>query len=167
MDTVTTVAVAESAKPPSSVRSEFELRRQTGGGQFLARPDIEKLGARTLSEIIARLKEVRLERQGGAVWVMSTRTNMAGITQRSGTGRLESESRNCYVNIWLNGVQVYAAKREEPAFDLASVDPNSLEGIEYYSSPANTPAKYQRQDHPCGSLLVWTRQEDHNQEWRN
>jgi hypothetical protein len=148
--------VAPTAAPTRSPASEFEIRRQSGGGQFLTRADIARLSARSLAEIVGRLPEVRLERQGGVVWVMSTRTNMAGVTRRSSTGGIETGTRNCYVSIWINGVQLYAGKRDEPAFDLSGVDVTTVEGIEYYSSPATTPAKYQRQDHACGALLIWT-----------
>ena len=155
--TVTSTEAAPlSAESRASARSEFDTRRRSGGGQFLGRAEIEKLGVRSLAEVVGRLSEVRLERQGGVVWVMSTRTNMAGVTRRSSTGSIETGTRNCYVSLWLNGVQLYSGRRDEPAFDLSSVDVSTIEGIEYYSGPGTTPAKYQRQDHACGTLLIWS-----------
>jgi hypothetical protein len=64
--------------------------------------------------------------------------------------------RACYVDVWLDGVRVYAGG-QEMLWDVNSVGPASLEAVEYYAGPAQTPAKYTRVNQECGTLVLWTR----------
>jgi hypothetical protein len=47
--------------------------------------------------------------------------------------------------------------KDQPLFDVNSMMPGLLEGVEYYSGPAQVPARYSRVNLECGVLLLWTR----------
>jgi hypothetical protein len=44
-----------------------------------------------------------------------------------------------------------------PLFDVNSIAPDRIEAIEFYSSPAQTPAKYSGLGSVCGVLVIYTR----------
>jgi hypothetical protein len=65
---------------------------------------------------------------------------------------------NCWVAVILDGVTIYRPGRggEPPDFSR-DFRPETLESIEYYRSPAETPIEYGGAQADCGVLVMWTR----------
>ena len=64
----------------------------------------------------------------------------------------------CFMDVYIDGALVFdSSKPEFGLFDVNSVPPDHIDGIEVYSSPAQIPAKYNRTGGGCGVLLIWTR----------
>ena len=47
--------------------------------------------------------------------------------------------------------------KSEPLFNINSVDPSTLAGVEYYVGPASMPVKYNGTRSTCGLLVLWTK----------
>jgi hypothetical protein len=64
----------------------------------------------------------------------------------------------CFMDVYLNGAMIYDSRHPENGlFDVNSVPPEHIAGIEVYTSAAQIPAKYNRTGAGCGVLLIWTR----------
>jgi hypothetical protein len=59
----------------------------------------------------------------------------------------------------VDGTLVYADSQRPHAalFDINSISPQNIEGIEVYRSAAQIPAQFNRTSSSCGVVLVWTR----------
>ena len=62
----------------------------------------------------------------------------------------------CYAQVYLDGRLMNHERPTEP-FDINSMPPETLEGIEWYASPSQTPAQYSNLNSPCGVMVLWTR----------
>lgn len=144
-----------------TMRSEFEERRLLrAGGHFLTQEDFAKWPGRRLPEFIAAVPGARLASGVGQVWVVNAcgaTATLRGPDPRSVIARNSEVRRACYVDVWLDGKQVYGSTPTDILFDISTISPQTLEGVEYYASVATTPAKYARYGAECGTLLLWTR----------
>jgi hypothetical protein len=96
----------------------------------------------------------------GQVYVTSGRgatTTMRGPDPRTVIARKSQVGIACYVDVWLDGRQVYGQTPNDVLFDIGRIAPETLEGVEFYASVATAPAKYARHGAECGTLLLWTR----------
>ena len=60
--------------------------------------------------------------------------------------------------MYVDGVEVYAGRKDQPHFDVNSLGPSQIEGVEYYAEAAQAPAQYSPGlESGCGVLLLWTR----------
>jgi hypothetical protein len=139
---------------------EFEERRQMGSGSFLTREDMEKNRDRPLGEIMTRLPGVRFQRYGSEGAIASTRS--AGSLSGRSRGRDESDIRKgapagCYAQVFLDGIRVFSSHPGDPLFNINSISPNSIEGIEYYAGAAQTPEQFDPTNADCGTVVIWTR----------
>jgi hypothetical protein len=41
-------------------------------------------------------------------------------------------------------------------FDVNSIPPETIEAIEWYAGPAQTPSEYNNLNTACGVLVIWT-----------
>jgi hypothetical protein len=151
--------VALSPVVSTAMMTEFEERRRNGQGEFITRAELEKQKARALPDILSQVRGVRISRYGGRAWVTSGRGVVTGLNERRQLpdARAREPLVACYANVWINGIQIYAGKKDEVFFDVSTMSPTTIEAIEFYPSPATTPAKYSRMDSACGTLLIWTR----------
>lgn len=134
-------AVSVSAEKP--VIAEFEERRVAGFGHFITRKHLEQRENSRTADVLMRIPGLKMVRGGsGRSYVATTRVS---------NGR-----RSCYSNVYLDGAIVYTSGRGEP-FDVNQIGPNQIEAIEYYSSAAQIPARFNRTDAACGVLVIWTR----------
>jgi hypothetical protein len=152
-------AVALSPVVSTAMVTEFEERRRNGIGEFITRAELEKQRARALPDILSQVRGVRISRNAGRAWVTSGRGAVTGLNERRQLpgARPREPLAACYANVWINGIQVYAGKKDEVFFDVSTISPTTIEAIEFYPSPATTPVKYSRMDSACGTLLLWTR----------
>lgn len=131
--------------------SEFEERKATNvGGSFLSRDDLEKREHSRLSDVLRSLRGVRVQRlRNGSEVVLSSRSTRM---DRRGS------AKECYYQIYLDGIRVYAPGIEEEAPpDINAFAPVGLEGIEVYSGSAVTPPKFSGVNAACGTIVLWTR----------
>jgi hypothetical protein len=62
----------------------------------------------------------------------------------------------CYAQVYVDGVLQNKQRPTEP-FDMNTVSPRDLVGVEWYASAAQVPAEYSSLNSPCGVLALWTR----------
>ncbi|HUQ97847.1 MAG TPA: carboxypeptidase-like regulatory domain-containing protein [Gemmatimonadaceae bacterium] len=134
---------------------EFEERRAHGQGSYLTRADIAKDTDRQLGEIVARIPGVKLNRYGAESSVASARYTSA----RGGDAmdRRKGAPRACYAQVYVDDVRVFGSDPGESLFNINTIQPSSIQAIEYYRSRAETPIKYASYRADCGTLLIWTR----------
>lgn len=138
-----------TAAPVSAKLAEFEERRLSNrGGQFITQAQLEKRQAPTLADALRPVPGIGFLR--GA--------NDQGWYAITGRGRTSFRSATCYVAVMIDGTFVYGMGNVgEPKFDLNSVNPNTLAGVEYYTGTAAMPIKYNATRATCGLLVLWTK----------
>jgi hypothetical protein len=119
----------------------FFDRKRIGFGTFFDAAAIESQPGRRLSDMLEGRAPVRVIRAGSASAIASRRA--------AGPG--------CYAQVFIDGMRVYAPSRARTLFDINSISPDMLQGIEFYASPATTPPEYGGQASNCGTLLLWTK----------
>lgn len=136
---------------------EFEYRRTHGGGAFLTRTDLDKEQNRQLGEIVAKLPGVRINRFGAESSVASSR--WFGGSGRGGDAmdRRKGAPRGCYSQVYVDNVRVFSSDQGEALFNINSIPPSTIQGIEYYASREETPIQYASHRAECGTMLIWTR----------
>jgi hypothetical protein len=66
----------------------------------------------------------------------------------------------CYPQVYVDDNIIDAestAAARSPLFDLGTMSPASIEAIEVFSAPSETPAKYMKLNSPCGLVVIHTR----------
>jgi hypothetical protein len=133
----------------------FEHRRQGGMGIFLTREQIEQRSQGEVTDILATLP---------GVWL-----------QRSATGNRRivhmARALQCPAQIFVDGFHVNRSGRQAPgrmgrstamtdAFPIDDlVKPGTVHGIEVYQGVSNIPAEFRTADAECGVVAIWTRRE--------
>jgi hypothetical protein len=64
----------------------------------------------------------------------------------------------CYAQVYVDGRLMNRERPTEP-FDINTVNADDIEGVEWYSSPSQTPARYSGLDSPCGVMAIWMRKQ--------
>ncbi len=140
---------------------EFEDRRKMGFGQFVTRELIDKNRGRLIPDLLAQISGPKiLNGDAGNAWAFSG----GGTTSILNNGpRLDTLDRLlrasnglCYTAVYVDGVVAYSGGYKEKLFDLNSLRPESLAGIEYYRSGME-PIQYAAMRNACGLLLLWSR----------
>ena len=136
---------------------EFEERRAHGGGAFLTRADLEREKDRQLGEIVARLPGLRVNRYGAESAVASSR--WVGGRTRGGDSmdRRKGAPRGCYAQVYVDNLRVFSSDVGESLFNINSIPPSTIQGIEYYATREETPIQYATSRAECGTMLIWTR----------
>jgi hypothetical protein len=145
----------ETKAPVRALLQEFEARRTAGaGGRFLTQADIDKRAYSTTSDILrTSLPGAELRRSGREVYVIGGRMQLqAGALTLGGNA-----PGDCPAAIVLDGIFVFQGNQGERPFDINSLPPAMIAGIEYYASAASMPAKYNGTRGTCGLMLIWTR----------
>ncbi len=134
----------------------FDDNRRVGLGHFFTRDDLDRLHATHLADVMSGLASVNVRRgTGNHAWISSSRSGRRSI-QVDASDRARGATSGCYANVFLNGVQVYHGRNGEPLFDLNEFSVDQIEGIEYYTGPAEAPIQYSSLDMSCGVLAIWT-----------
>jgi hypothetical protein len=136
---------------------EFEDRRSHGGGAFLTRADLDKEKDRQLGDIVGKLPGLRVNRFGAESAVASSR--YAGGRARGGDtmDRRKGAPRGCYSQIYIDNLRVFSSDVGEALFNINSIPPSTIQGIEYYATREETPIQYASNRAECGTMLIWTR----------
>ncbi|HEY7896338.1 MAG TPA: TonB family protein [Gemmatimonadaceae bacterium] len=152
-DTVQLVEVAHRLDPIlvrgsihsySGTMSGFYERRGQGFGHFFSRAEIEKTHVTRLSDLFRYVPGMRL---------VSTSTIQNAVRMRGAT--------TCPPLVWLDGTP--AATSE---YDLDTMDPLSIDGIEIYSGPAEVPMQFKPPLDvvACGAIVIWSRRGERHDE---
>lgn len=136
---------------------EFEDRRSHGGGAFLTRADLERDKDRPLGEIVAKLPGIRVNRYGAESSIASSRWSSTSARSGDSMDRRKGAPRACYSQVYVDNVRVFSSAPGEALFNINSVPPSTIQGIEYYASRDETPIQYATSRADCGTMLIWTR----------
>jgi hypothetical protein len=140
--TLATVAVNEKALSRSSLLSPFERRRLSGSGsaRFLTRDDIERRRPMRTSDVLAGIPSITVMMDGTKPIPMNRRgATMGGM--------------GCPYQVGLDGHLM------EGGFDMNTIDPSEVYGVEIYPGPATIPMEFRsaRRSSGCGLIMMWTR----------
>lgn len=112
----------------------FELRRAHGFGSFITASELNAARERDMTTVLHTIPQVRFYRT----------INGAMVAGSAESGKV------CFSQVYLDGVKVMYA------FDVNSIGPASLRGIEFYAS-GNAPSDFTASPGYCGVLVLWTR----------
>jgi hypothetical protein len=156
-------AVEVKAAPHlSPTISQFEERRAAGFGHFITEAQLEKMENRRLSEIFAMIPgPVVIKGQGNHAWIAGGRGPQSYFQNGDELDpfdyRRGAKRRFCYSAIVLDGIFVYTGHPGETLFDINTLQPNTIAGIEVYTGPATIPPQYGGARSTCGLIVVWTK----------
>ena len=154
-------------RPPAKL-VEFSERQKAGVGHFVTREQLAKAegGVRQTGDVISLVPGVRVRRGGSKIWIASGRTFSVGkcaFCRITVDSLLPSDVAAgarpaCFMDVYIDGAMVFdSTKPQFGLFDVNTVPPEHIAGIEVYSSAAQIPAKYNRTSGGCGVVLIWTR----------
>lgn len=146
----------------------FRERMKAGFGEFLDRAAIERWEGRRTGDMLALLPGLDVRRSlGSKAWAVGARAVSSGKCAFCSEDRkrvldpadIEAGAGvACYADVYLDGALVYnSTSRGAPLFDLNSLLPESIAGVEYYAGPARLSVEFNRTSGGCGTLLIWTR----------
>lgn len=130
---------------------DFEERRKQGIGHFITTDVFEKnVGRRTAEILLGSIPGIKMIGKTDEKVVNSTRDGRA----------------LCPVQVVLNDNIIYNGQPGQPTFDINSLNPEDVLGVEYYSA-STAPIRFQGtgastphgnpQGPACGTLIVWTK----------
>ena len=157
LDTVAVRAMAE-------IRS-FEEHRQLGLGKFWTRDTLAKMEGRRLSEVLSSTPGLDVVRGwGNAAWISTSRGGRGGFDAERNCFALENggavdggKTCACYAQVYLDNVPYFQRRTGEEVPDVNRIPVAAIEAIEFFSSPAETPARYSTLNSNCGVLVIHTR----------
>lgn len=157
LDTVHIVAPAVPDFIRFGKMAGFEERRKLGFGTFFDAATIEKQHDRRLSEIIQSRAQVKVIQLGSGAAIATRRGISLNAPSGDGTDRRRGAKPACYSAVWIDGLRVYYPATDKSLFDINSLTPDTIQGIEFYPSSATTPTQYSGLGANCGTLLIWTK----------
>ena len=160
------VVTAPEERTPAKL-VEFVERQKAGIGHFIDRKQLERAegGMRQTGDLISTIPGVRIRRGGSKAWAATARApNQSGTCVFCPSARLTKADSAagargaCYMDVYVDGAMVYDSRRPENGlFDVNTIPPDHIAGIEVYTSTAQIPVKYNRTAAGCGVVLIWTR----------
>ncbi len=140
----------------------FEQRRASGFGNFLTQDDIDRAGNAQTSDVMRMIPGLQVIKSPNSLsaWASTGRGSMSPVWQPDRVDRARgAKSSACYATVYLDGVAVFSAMPGEALFDINTVPPSTIGGIEFYASSAVIPAELPQKRGTCGVLSIWTRVE--------
>lgn len=143
--------------------ADFDNNRRLGLGHFLTRDDLKVLEGVTTGAALQTIPGIAIARSrlGPYAWVQTNRGTAAFGTLLPDKGdQTRGAKQGCYAVIYLDAQVVFGNRQLgsnlEPLFDINSIPVSEIEAIEYYASPAETPARYNTLNATCGVLVIHT-----------
>lgn len=147
--------------------AEFNERRKFGAGHFIDRTQLAKAegGMRQTGDLISTLPGVVVRRGSNRIWVATGRAIGTGcafcamsVKELLPSDVAAGARPACFVDVYIDGALVFDSRQaREGLFDINTIPPAHIAGIEVYTSAAQIPAKYNRTSNGCGVVLIWTR----------
>lgn len=156
-------SVVIRANLPDPRLSSFEEHRKLGLGHFWDREALEKLGGVSTAGVLATTPGLGvMSGRGSHAWVLSKRAppSLGGTNVYSPTTaeRNMGMRKGCFSQVYIDGLLQNPGSPTVP-FDLASISPDRIAAMEYYSGPATTPVRYTGLNSACGVLVIWLRRD--------
>jgi hypothetical protein len=146
--------VTVEGKSDGSGTRDFERRRAAAvGGVFLSRDVLKEREHSKLTDVL-RTKATSIRA------VSLSRGGHAAASQRGGGGADARRTRECYMQLIVDGVRVFSPSQASPSNPPPNLDEYSvveLEGVEVYAGPAETPPEFGGVDAACGTIVLSTR----------
>jgi hypothetical protein len=158
VNTLAEVEVKAAAVPVDMRLAEFEDRRKIGLGKFLSQEVLAKAQGRKLADVLrSQVAGLRPVAMGSSAAMMSTR-GASSFRMPSGDAmdRRRGATQQCYVQVIVDGMLRYRGQQNESLFDINSIAPDQLAGVEYHTL-SSTPSQYTSGGAACGTLILWTR----------
>jgi hypothetical protein len=140
----------------------FEENRRLGLGHVVTRAELEKLNANNLTDALSSFPSIGFVRgTGSAAWPLSRRPPAASGATPEWMYEPDNVERNqgmrtaCYAQVYVDR-QLMNPGKPTPGFDVNSILPSSVEGIEVYASRMQTPPPYNAANAMCGVVVIWT-----------
>jgi hypothetical protein len=139
----------------------FESRMRTGHGRFITGATLDSMAHRRMGEILAsRIAGATVVTRQSSAWV-GNRRGRTSLVRRQGLQAADrargADPNVCYSAVYLDGTLVYSGQDQEPLFDVNSIQPADVAGIEYYAGGAQVPVELNATLNTCGVLVIWTR----------
>jgi hypothetical protein len=157
--TLDTVAVSARAEIPS-----FEENRRVGLGRFWTRDVLERMEGRFLSEVMSEAPGASVVRgaAGSTAWLAGARGGRGGgacfdLDGETKLDSLQGKNCGCYAQVYLDNMPLFLRRQMDEVPNLNRIPISAIEAIEFYRSPAETPAKYSTLNSTCGVLVIHTR----------
>ena len=133
----------------------FEERRKSGAGRYVTQDVFESARGRKFADILKqKIPGITIISNNGQRSAATGSRGASSITQTPGAAGTKKE---CYAQVIVDGIIVYASARGDRLFDLDGVDPSSVAAVEFYTV-SQTPSQFNASGTaPCGTLLIWSR----------
>lgn len=143
---------------------EFLEHRKLGLGHFIGREELDKSRNLKMGDLLSMVPGSGVVRgRSSGAWVMSKRyvaslggSDAGAVYKASPADQMLGIITGCYARVWLDGRLMNAASPTDP-FDINSFAPDQIESVEWYASPAQTPARYATLNSNCGVLVIHRR----------
>ncbi len=122
----------EARQPMNPRMADFERRRHTGLGQYLARDEIERSGVPNVQDAIGRMRGITTDCSGEHCRIRMTRAPMT-----------------CLPDWYIDGYKDNFFGPMTPIRDIA--------GIEVYTGASDVPGEFAGKNAGCGTVVIWTR----------
>lgn len=137
---------------------DFVERKKFGIGHFLTAEVFEENRDHRVGDILA-------SKLPGIITVSIGSSKQAAVSSRGQISlkmmpagdlmdRRQGAPVACYVNVWIDGIHRYFARKDESLFDLNEFAPDEIAAVEYYAA-AETPARFNSSNSACGTLVIW------------
>lgn len=158
MTVLDSVAVVASRVDPGMLT--FEENRRAGLGHFITRDELAKSEGLKIGDVLSMVQGAGVVRgRTSGAWVMAKRSVSSAVYRPDTAEMLRGIVVGCYAQVYLDGQLQNPTQPTEP-FDVNSIPITQIEAVEWYASPAQTPARYARLGSPCGVLVIHTRRYD-------
>jgi hypothetical protein len=137
---------------------EMADNMKLGLGHFVLRPELDKLtGMHVHIAFENRTGLMVLTSAGGDAWIASSRgpKSFTGQCYRLEGNVPGSDCSHCFPRVYLDNQPLSIRPNEVPSVD--EFLPETLEAIEIYTSPAQTPARYNTLNAQCGVVVLHSR----------
>lgn len=131
--------------------ADFWNRRMMGVGAFITHADIERRKPYRPSDLLRTIAGVRVDTDmgDGRPVIRMGRTPIGTATRRN----VVTLAGDCRVNYYLDGHFVPSG-----TFHLDDIPTMSVEAIEIFRGPSETPAAFRQRETACGVISIWTRE---------
>jgi hypothetical protein len=134
---LTPLVITSRPEPPRNlmlVGVGFYQREQRGGGTFVRRERIERNNGGRLSDVLSEVAGIR-------------RVVLHGVSTIT-----LNRQRSCSPQVVVDGLPLIESAHID---DIVAI--RSIEAIEVYRGPAQTPIQVAQHETGCGMLVIWTR----------
>jgi hypothetical protein len=158
-----TVLVAASESPLARGKlAAFYERKRMGIGKFIEAQELDReVGSRLADAIVSRTPGTKIVRArfGAIGWIATSRDPGgrpgSGVRLDPSDALLGADPKECYPDVWVDGVKVYTFNSGMRLFDVNSIPTNNIAAIEFYVGAARIPLEYNSSNSNCGVLLLW------------